>query len=624
MKRHLDKKNILFLVGLLVVSLLIQLPTVTDSLAGDVKVKAELNSTKFSEDQPALLTITVTGARSAKPAMPKADGLQFAYRGQNSQTQWVNGKVSSSISFVFMVQAENAGTHTIKPTEVTVDGKKYKTNPITCTVLRNSSASVPPAGKQSVQPRQNKAPSARLRSSEAKKIGFMRIIPEKNKVYSGQLVPFTIKTFFRQGMRVTLKSNPRFIGENFILQSIDDKPQQREEQVNGEPYTSLTWQGAFSAVKQGTFPLEVEMDAELLVRAQPQRQNNPLGSSFLNDPFFDDFFAQYSRREVRVASPKKTITVMDLPTEGKPDDFQGAIGTFSLAVAASPLKGKVGDPITLKMMVSGTGNFDMVHSPDITVTNGWKTYPATDNFEEHKPGSGKKTFEQAIVPTSADLSAIPAVQFSYFDPDAGEYVSLTSDPITIQLEKPSGVPAAADIPGASEQQPTTPDSPVRENTKNLAPLHTDPGKLVHFIEPLYKKSWFILLMTAAFLCLTSALLLYLRRKKLQADPTILLHKQINRQLSNHYQEMEQAIRSQDQNSFFNHCRAAIQDRLGEVWGLEPRAITLADLQQRFAADAPLLDVFSRIEHGAFSGERLDRTTLEKMLQTTRNELDKLR
>jgi len=624
MKRHLDIKSILFLVGLLVISFMTQLPAATDSLAGDVKVKAELNSTEFPEDQPVRLTITVTGARSAKPAMPKADGLQFAYRGQNSQTQWVNGKKSSSISFVFMVQAENAGTHTIKPTEVTVDGKKYKTNPITCTVLKNSSASTPPAGKQSVQPRRNKAPSARLRSSEAKKIGFMRIIHEKNKVYSGQLVPFTIKTFFRQGMRVTLKSNPRFISDNFILQSIDDKPQQREEQVNGEPYTSLTWQGAFSAVKQGTFPLEVEMDAELLVRAQPQRQNNPLGSSFLNDPFFDDFFAQYSRREVRVASPKNTITVMDLPTEGKPDDFQGAIGTFSLAVAASPLKGKVGDPITLKMMVSGTGNFDMVHDPDITDTNGWKTYPATDNFEEHKPGSGKKTFEQAIVPISADLSAIPAAQFSYFDPVAGEYVSLTSNPIAIQLEKLSGVPAVADRPDVSELQPTTPDTQARANTKNLAPLHTDPGRLVYAIDPLYTKSWFIFLMTAAFLCLTAALLLYLRSKRLQADPTILLHKQVNKQLINHYQEMEQAIGSHDQNSFFNHCRAAIQERLGELWGLEPQAITLADLQQRFAADVPLFDIYSRMEHGTYSGERLDQSTLAMMLQTTRNELDKLR
>ena len=607
----------------LVLALLVQIPAVTMAQAADVGVKAEINRTEFSLNQSALLTITVSGARSAKPEMPEADGLRFVYQGQQSQTQWINGKTSSSISFSFMVQAEKEGKHTIQPIKVTVDGKVYTTKAVPCTVLPPRTSNAPSIGRQSTQPQKSTAPSARLRSEEADKIGYMRVFPEKEKIYPGELVFFTIKAYFRQGLRVTLKSVPRFIGENFMLQSIDDKPQQSEELVNGEPYISLTWKGALSAVKEGTFPLEVEMDAELLVRAQRQRQNNPFGSPFLSDPFFDDFFGQYSRREVKVASPKKSITVMDLPMAGRPSDFQGAIGTFSLAVAASPVDGKVGDPITLKMIVSGTGNFDTVQAPQLTDKNDWKTYPATENFEEHRPGNGKKTFEQAIIPTSADLTTIPSVQFSYFDPDAGEYVSLTSDPIKMQLENPLGVPTTADKHDVTEQQPTTPDTPAKPNTKNLAPLHTDPGMLVHAIEPLYIKSWFILLMTAAFLCLTAALLLYLRRKRLLADPTILLHKQVNRQLSNHYQEMEKAISSQDQNSFCNHCRAAIQERLGEIWGHEPRAITLADLQQRLAPDAPLLDIFTRMEHGAFSGERLDQTTLEKMLQTTRKELDNI-
>ena len=607
----------------LVLALLIQIPAVTMAQAADVSVKAEINSAEFSIDQSALLTITVSGARSAKPEMPEADGLRFAYRGQKSQAQWINGKASSSISFSFMVQAEKEGKHTIKPVKVTVDGKVYTTRAVPCTVLPARTPNVVSKGRQSVQPQKANAPSTRLRSGEADTIGFMRVFPEKEKIYSGQLVFFTIKAYFRQGLRVTLKSAPRFVGENFMLQSIDDKPQQSEELVNGEPYISLTWKGALSAVKEGTFPLEVEMDAELLVRAQRQRQNNSFGSPFSNDPFFDDFFGQYSRREVKVASPEKSITVMDLPMASRPNDFQGAIGNLSLAVAASPVDGKVGDPITLKMIISGAGNFDTVQAPQLTDKNDWKTYPATEMFEEHKPGSGKKTFEQAIVPTSADLTTIPSVQFSYFDPNAGEYISLTSDPITIQLKNSSGIATAADSHDVGEQQPTTPDTQAEPDTKNLAPLHTEPGRLVHAIEPLYKKSWFILLMTATFLCLTAALLLYLRRKRLQADPTILLHKQVNRQLSNHYQEMEKAISSQDQNSFFNHCRAAVQERLGEIWGLKPRAITLADLQQRLPVDAPLLDIFSRMEHGAYSGKRLDQTTLEKMLQTTRNELDKL-
>jgi hypothetical protein len=623
MKRNYLTINniILSAVLLLAAALFLHIPAATFALAGDVEVKAELNATEFPVDQAVLLTVSVNGARSAEPTMPDADGLQFAYRGQNSQAQWINGKSSSSISFVFMVQAEKAGTYTIKPIKVTVDGKTYTTDPLSCTVLPASASSSPPANRQQLKSRQPKAPAARLRSGESEKIGFMRIIPEQDKIYSGQIVPFTIKAFFRQGMRVTLKSNPRFIGENFILQSIDEKPMQREEPVNGESYTSLTWKGTLSAVKEGTFPLEVEMDADLLVRTQRQRRAPQLGSPFFNDPFFDDFFAQYSRRDVKVSSPAKDIVVMDLPSQGRPDDFHGAIGTFSLAVAASPLKGKVGDPITLKMMVSGTGNFDMVHAPEITDKNGWKTYPATDSFEEQSRNSGKKTFEQAIVPTSASLTAIPPIRFSYFDPEAGEYISLVSDPVDIQLEQPAGVPATISSPvnKTNNSEPTAGRDLQQQN--NLTPLHTDPGRMVQELKPLYKKSWFLFLMTAALLCLITILVLYLRRRKLAADPGILVHKQVNRQIRQHLQAMEKAVTDHDQDSFCSHCRAAIQLRFGELWRTEAQAITLADLQQRLAVDAPLLDVFAKIEHAGYSGEQLDQSTLNAMLQTTRQELD---
>ncbi len=622
MKQQHWTNKILYLGCLLLVTILAQLPAAAVVRAGDVSVTAELSPREFPLNEAAQLTITVNGSRSARPEQPSGDGLQFTYRGQNSRTQWINGKISSSVSFVFMVMAEQTGTRTISPIKVTVDGREYMTEAITCTVLSAKGSTGPQTGGKSLQQGQAKAPSARLRSGEAEKIGFMRITPDKEKIYSGQLVPFSVKAYFRQGMRVTLKSNPRFIGDNFILQSIDDKPRQREVTINGERYIALTWQGTLSAVKEGTFPLEMEMDAELLVRTQ-RRQNNPLGSSFLNDPFFDDFFGQYSRRQVKVASPEKNIVVMDLPAEGRPADFHGAIGTFSLAVAAAPLQGKIGDPITLKMVIYGSGNFDMVHAPAITDTNGWKTYPATDSFEERSPDSGKKIFEQAIVPTSSGLSAIPPVQFSYFDPEAAEYVTLVSDPIDIQLTKPTGSSALTDSHGDNNPASVQQDTPNHQTHYNLAPLHTEPGRLVQTIKPLYQKNWFLLLAAAAVLCLMASLLLYLRRKKLEGDPTILRHKEVNQQLKELYQEMEKAIRMQDQDGFCNHCRKAIQLRLGEKWELAAPAITLADLQQRLAADAPLLDIFSRIEHAGYSGNRLDQATLEQMLQTTQQELDRL-
>lgn len=171
MKRHRNTNSILFPACLLLaITLLVPLLAATVVRAADVSVKADLNSTEFPEDQTVLLTITVSGARSAEPNMPKADGLQFAYRGQNSQTQWINGKVSSSISFVFIVQAEKAGTHTIEPIKVTVDGKVHMTEPITCTVLPVSATKNLPTARQGTQPQQGMrlrpgcAPAKRKRS----------------------------------------------------------------------------------------------------------------------------------------------------------------------------------------------------------------------------------------------------------------------------------------------------------------------------------------------------------------------------------------------------------------------------------------------------------------------------
>ena len=599
------------------VHILILLLSVSFAQAAEITVQAALSSNQFTLDETVRMTLTVNGTKSAEPAMPTADGLHFSYQGQSSQMQWINGKASSLVVFTFMVQAEKEGSHIIAPIRVAVDGTIYSSEPITCTVQPATTAA-PSTGQVGT-------PAARLRSGEADKIGLMRIelAAGQGKIYTGQLVPFTIKAWFRQGMRVTIKSNPRFIGDNFLVESIDEEPKQRGVQMNSEPYVVLTWQGSLSAIKEGTFPLEVEMDAELLVREKQQR-NNRFNSPFTNDPFFSDFFGQYARRQVMVASPEKEVTVMGLPGEGQPENFHGAIGKFSLAVAASPLDGKAGAPMTLKMNITGQGNFDRVAVPELADTTGWKVYPPADSFAQQQGGSGTKTFEQAIVPTSSELTAIPPVRFSYFDPEAGEYVQLNSEPIALHLEKTAAQQAVVTLPDTVE---TLPDTSNLKNDTNLAPIRSAPGRFVPVILPLYRQTWFLVMTTAACCGLIVVLLLWLRRKKLLADPSITIHKQVNKQLVVQYRDMEQAVAAQDQDVFYTHCRLAIQLRLGEVWGVEAGAITLADLQQRQAPDDPLLAIFTRLEQSGYGGmviehERLQ-ASLQEILETTRTELDRL-
>lgn len=610
--------------------------------AADIQVTAALEPATFRQDQAARFVLTVTGGGSAEPDMPVAQGLHFTYQGQSSQSSWINGTTSSALSYNFSVQAEKTGKYTIAPVKVTVQGKVYTTEPVQCTVLPvqnsgsqagGSSTGTGGALNSGVHPGSGAGSGGSGSGMDvAKHIGFMQIKLETERMYSGQVVPFILKAYFHPKKQITLKSAPRLSREDFLLQSLDKEPQQQQEPLNGTMYTSLTWQGTLSAVKEGSFPLTVEMDAEVLVRSRSRFRGTPFGSSFLNDPFFSDILGNSFRRDIKIISQEKEINVLDLPTENRPDGFSGAIGTFALTVDASPLDSKVGDPITVKMQLKGRGNFALVQAPVVTKKQGWKIYPASGTVKELGGGKGEKLFEQALVPTEQGLSAVPSMQFFYFDPQAQEYVTLTSDPIPLNLQAaanqsafqtPKNQASAEQLNQQESKKDASQANMLAPETPHLAPLKPELGKLVSCIQPLYQKLWFQIMMILALFCLLIALILSYKQRRLVRDPSILRRKEVQRRLNEHYEGMKKAVSAQDQEVFHQHCRAAIQQRAGEAWGLAPEAVTLADLEQRLSADAPLRRVFTSLEQSGYAGEQLTQAALEEIFQTTRSELDKL-
>ncbi len=591
-------------------------------LAADVTVEAELNLKQFPIDQAALLTITINGSNDARPEQPHGDGLQFTYQGRNSQVQWINGTSSSSTSFVFMVRADQPGEHTIEPVTIHVKDKKYLTKAIKCKVLPVAMSAAPQAGIGGTTPGTPPS-STRLRTGEADKIGFMRIIPEKETIYSGELLPFTIKALFRQGIRATIKSAPRLPGGNFILDSLDDKPVQSEEIINGVPYTLLTWKGTLSSVKQGTFPMEVELDVSLLVRAQRQRPSAMFGSPLFNDPFFDDFFSGFNRKEVTLVSPRRDLKVKDLPESGRPDDFSGAIGTFSLAVNAQPTTVRTGDPITLKMRIQGTGNFDRVQAPVFPKNSNWKTYPPSSQAADAVKGKGAKEFEQAIIPINPKITAIPPLHFSYFDPEAESYVTLSSDPVPITLQ---GNPKMANL----QQQPsattdTTPKAgrPEKPSGSRLAPIHTDFGKEVKSLQPLYQSRWFQLMLIVGLLLLLTAVFLLVRSKRMNANPVRTQKRILEKELQQLADKAHQAMEQNDSQLFFSLCRRILQKRFAFAWQTEAQAICTADLEQQLSQDSPLPEIFKQAEHAAYTGEKISKQEMKRILTTLQQEIHQL-
>ena len=115
---------------------------------------------------------------------------------------------------------------------------------------------------------------------------------------------------------------------------------------------------------------------------------------------FDDFFGGVTEKQLMLRTDSENVNVLSLPTARRPTDFTGAVGKFEVDSEAAPTKVTMGDPITVRLKVSGQGNFDRVNSRGLETSAEWKTYSPRAQFEpaDNAGYEGTKTFEQAIVP----------------------------------------------------------------------------------------------------------------------------------------------------------------------------------------------------------------------------------
>ncbi len=616
-KRGVGRRQSIAAVCVLLLACILWVPP----LHAAVEISASLNANRFPIDRVATLTVTVSGSRSSDVQMPEVDGLQFHARGKSSQFEMINGSFSSSVVLTYLVQAYRVGKFTIPAITLNTRDGLSSTQPIHFEVTSSgaqAAVSTPPQGGTA---------STRLRSGEADKVAFMRVTPEKKTSYSGEILPVQISVYFRDGIKANLNSLPQLSGEGFVLQQLEREPVQTREMINNTRYSVLTWNSALSGIKEGKHTVSMELEATLLVRQQ--RRNS---RSMFNDPFFGSFFdSSYSEKQVTVASPKMELTVLGLPENGRPADFGGAIGNFSLKTQADPLEVEQGDPITLTMTVSGHGNFDRVQAPKLVSEDGWKTYtPSSEFLKDGSPGQGKKVFEQALVARGKAVTEIPAVSFNYFDPSSKSYKTISSAPIPFIVK--GGQNAAEESQLRKQEQPekqgNTPALPpapafTEPPLKTLAPLHLASGDMEEQIVPLFNRLWFQLLGGFFIFGLVIVLVVRMKAARFAANPVLQRDQAMKHLLALREKEISGAQIANDSRRFLAFCRTAIQEQLGLLWETEAGAITLADLQQRLPEGSGLITIFTAAEQSAYSGQELSAREMREFTTMLKNELEGL-
>ncbi len=443
------------------------------------QVQAELSQDYAAVGQPVRLSISVTGARGAQvPQQLKIDGIDARFIGKSEQMQWQMGgggvKSAATSTYSYLIVPLRQGEFTIPSIPVAVGGKTVKTSPLKLRVSGGQGVPVLPAipvpqgqtGRQSVSPppTAQSTPRSRGSQSDEKKIAFGDLIIPKKTVYVGEVVPIELRFYFDASYPVRMPDRPSFSGDGFTVMRFS-KPIEKQQEVDGRNYNVVIFQTAFSAAKAGTLeipPASMESQIQLPGRA-------PSGMDDFFGGFFGNMMSSGNIRQTTVPTQSAKLDVKPLPKEGRPEDFSGAIGQFSLEASATPKQAAAGDPISLNVTVSGRGNFDAMGAPVLLEADGWRTYPPGEKFEASASDpigfNGEKRFEYTLV-AREDRSKTPLAQLSFFDPSLEKYVTIKSAAIEVAAKGTADKAAVADATPAPQPQltPTAVSAPAQKES----------------------------------------------------------------------------------------------------------------------------------------------------------------
>jgi hypothetical protein len=602
--------------------------------AGAPSITATLDPAEIALGDSAQLTVTIQGQNQEPPAIPEVSGLTFQPIGQASQVQVINGAMSVNLSRSYAVTPDRLGTFTIPRIRLGSGSAAAATQPLVLKVLRNAAAA-PSASTQNQQPLPPPAgrrPADDSPPADPNSFGFLRILSPKQQFYVGETVPVELKACFRAGAELRVDGLPLLNSDAFTMNKLSDQPARTQQVLGGIPYTVFTWQTAVTAVKAGDYALSVQIPTTVTVRQRLQRLRGgnagPFGDAmmdeFFNDSFFQQFFGAATQKQVTLGSEPQEVQILALPAENRPAGFTGAVGRFELAAQATPQQTAAGDPVTLTLRITGAGNFDRVSPPAIATGTTWKTYQSSTRFEpaDRAAYAGTKSFEQPLVPLQSGKLEIPALAFSYFDPEKKQYFTRTSSPITIEVAP--GQVAAASAPQAPAAAGALKAAPATSPGPDLVPNKPSPGSFSSTLRPWILNPWLV----AAALSPAAALLLLRqlvrRRQRLLADPDRLRAARTRQAVQAQLQAMQAAAARGAVQEFFAAARSALQAQLALRWGVAAPSITLAEVNARMNGEAQgFRFIFELADEVTYTGRTFPAAALREWLKTVHSELKKL-
>ncbi len=382
-------------------------------------------------------------------------------RGSSSSFQVINGKTSSShqTTFTYILIPKATGTFQLPAASAMLSGSGITSSQTSIQVVSDGASSSSPSsgqggngGSQSGGGRPSPSTSGEIPADDL----FMRLSLSRSEVVIGEPVTATLKIYQRANVVGFENAKlPTFNGfwsqETYVPSNIEFKRESLDDKIYN---TAVLRTYVLIPQQSGT----ITIDPAELVCLVNIRTTAPASSS-LFDRFFQD---EYRTVRKRVTTPTVRVKVNPLPA-GQPASFGGGVGNFGISARLSTDNLKTHDAASLVITVSGRGNVALLEEPKVSFPPDFEVYDTkiTENTDKSTGGtSGSKSFEYPFIPRSHGDFTIGPVEYSYYDVNAGKYVTLKTEPLHIKVAKGKGGDSAPAATGGSGVE--------RKDVKSLA------------------------------------------------------------------------------------------------------------------------------------------------------------
>lgn len=497
------------------------------------------------------------------------------YTSSQSSYQMMNGHTSSSssITYTYTLYATKNGTYTISPAKAVVHGKTITSPALKISVVGTAKPTASGAPKLHDYDNDDDA----VRAAGSKISGndlFIKVSASKRRVREQEPVLLSYKVYSLVELTQLNGKMPDLNGFHTQEVKLPTQKSFHLERLNGKNYKCVTW---------SQYVMYPQMSGELKIPSikfdgivvQRNRSVDPFEAIFNGG-------SGYVELKKEIEAPGLTLQVDPLPA--RPENFSGGVGNFTISAQLNKKEAKTGEPLNLRIVVSGSGNLKLLKAPivnfpksfdkyDVKVTD--KTYLTTNGIE------GNMIYDFLAVPQQIGKYDIPPTEFVFYDTKKQQYRTIRTQRFSLKIEKGTGT--SSEMSKFEEEQ-----------NKDIRPIMQGPAVMMKAKRMFFTSAlWFILLFV--IVAVTVAIFVVLRqRQEIYSDSRRLRGSKANKVATRRLKLAGKLMEECRQNEFYDEVLHALWGYVSDKLGISAEQLTrqnIAETLNRRTVNAETVDSF---------------------------------